>query len=369
MHDHAPLLNSRGLLAVAVAMTCLVPAMVHAATYVRLETTLGSIVLELDEVKAPLTTANFLGYVDDGFYVDTTFHRVIDGFMIQGGGLLADKSKKTTKEPIPNEAGNGLTNNKYTIAMARTGNPHSATSQFFINVVDNKRLNVTFETEETRAKWGYCVFGHVVDGFDTVDKIRLMPVKGSVPNETIFITKAERVSDEDGAKLSAAAEEAQRQAAADVPERKRLAKEAAAEQKREALAATAAEAAKVVEQTKKDKMDALKTDSGLMYIDLEVGTGDEAVEGKSVSLHYTGWLTSNGNKFDSSLDRGQPLPAFILGTGSVIKGWDEGVVGMKVGGKRKLIIPPDLAYGSRGSGAAIPPNAELVFEVELLQVN
>ena len=108
------------------------------------------------------------------------------------------------------------------------------------------------------------------------------------------------------------------------------------------------------------------TPSGLKYVDQVVGTGDAAVAGKTVNVHYTGWLES-GKKFDSSVDRGQPF-SFPLGAGRVIKGWDEGVQGMKVGGKRKLTIPSDLGYGSRGAGGVIPPNATLIFDVELLGV-
>lgn len=108
------------------------------------------------------------------------------------------------------------------------------------------------------------------------------------------------------------------------------------------------------------------TDSGLKYVDLVVGTGREAVAGNHATVHYTGWLT-NGTKFDSSVDRRDPF-SFPIGSGKVIKGWDEGVAGMKVGGKRKLTIPPQLGYGARGAGGVIPPNATLVFEVELLEV-
>jgi peptidylprolyl isomerase len=123
----------------------------------------------------------------------------------------------------------------------------------------------------------------------------------------------------------------------------------------------------------KDKKDSkteektVKTDSGLEYVDQKEGTGEAAKAGNTVSVHYTGTLKDNGKKFDSSLDRGQPFK-FKLGAGMVIKGWDEGVAGMKVGGKRKLIIPSKLAYGERGAGNVIPPNADLVFEVELLKI-
>ncbi|QBC31450.1 MULTISPECIES: FKBP-type peptidyl-prolyl cis-trans isomerase [Pandoraea] len=113
-------------------------------------------------------------------------------------------------------------------------------------------------------------------------------------------------------------------------------------------------------------MSIITTDSGLQYDELQVGDGAEATPGKTVTVHYTGWLT-DGKKFDSSKDRNDPF-AFVLGGGMVIRGWDEGVAGMKVGGKRKLVIPPELGYGARGAGGVIPPNATLVFEVELLDV-
>ncbi len=119
-------------------------------------------------------------------------------------------------------------------------------------------------------------------------------------------------------------------------------------------------------QEKKEKKKVVTTKSGLKYEDLKEGTGAQAKKGDTVEVHYTGWLT-NGKKFDSSLDRNEPF-SFQLGAGRVIKGWDEGVAGMKVGGKRKLMIPPELGYGARGAGNVIPPNAELIFEVELLKI-
>lgn len=134
-----------------------------------LETTLGNITLELFETDAPKTTINFKRYVEDDFYNNTIFHRVIDGFMIQGGGFNTNMQKKETRDPIINEASNGLANDRGTIAMARTSDPHSATAQFFINVTDNTFLNFRSETSQ---EYGYCVFGRVYDGMEVVDAIK-----------------------------------------------------------------------------------------------------------------------------------------------------------------------------------------------------
>ena len=136
---------------------------------ITLHTTLGDITLELDAGKAPATVENFLGYAKDGFFDGTIFHRVIDNFMIQGGGMLEDMSQKPTKAPVKNEADNGLKNAKGTIAMARTNDPHSATAQFFINVSDNDFLN---HKSPTPQGWGYTVFGKVVTGMEVVEKIK-----------------------------------------------------------------------------------------------------------------------------------------------------------------------------------------------------
>jgi peptidyl-prolyl cis-trans isomerase B (cyclophilin B) len=159
---------------------------------VKLQTSMGDIVLELNQEKAPATVANFLQYVKDGYYDGTIFHRVINGFMIQGGGMDAQMNQKPTRGPIKNEADNGLTNAPYTIAMARTAVPDSATAQFFINVVDNKNLN---HTGKNPAGWGYAVFGKVVQGQDVVDKIKAVATtsKGfhqDVPVEPVTIIKA-----------------------------------------------------------------------------------------------------------------------------------------------------------------------------------
>lgn len=158
---------------------------------VNLETSLGTIVLELDEDKAPVTVANFLQYVRNGFYDGTIFHRVIDNFMIQGGGFTEDLRQKPTREPIANEAANGLKNVRGSIAMARTSAPHSASAQFFINVADNAFLNYPGQDG-----WGYAVFGRVVEGMEVVDRIHQVPTGSSgpfpkdVPQTPVVIKKA-----------------------------------------------------------------------------------------------------------------------------------------------------------------------------------
>jgi cyclophilin family peptidyl-prolyl cis-trans isomerase len=162
---------------------------------VLIETTMGNITIELDMQNAPNSSENFLAYVDDGYFVDTTFHRVIPDFMIQGGGITADMQDKSNKRaPIENEANNGLKNDRGTLAMARTSDPHSATSQFFINHADNAFLNFTSESMQG---WGYAVFGKVTEGMDIVDAIAQVPTgsKGghqNVPVEAITITGASR---------------------------------------------------------------------------------------------------------------------------------------------------------------------------------
>ena len=160
---------------------------------VRLHTNHGVIGIELDEAKAPDTVANFREYVKSGFFNNTVFHRVIDGFMIQGGGFEPGMKQKSTRAPVKNEANNGLKNDKYTVAMARTSDPHSATAQFFINVADNAFLN---HSSETSQGWGYAVFGKVVEGQDVVDKIRQVKTGSrgmhqDVPVEDVVIERAE----------------------------------------------------------------------------------------------------------------------------------------------------------------------------------
>jgi peptidyl-prolyl cis-trans isomerase B (cyclophilin B) len=163
--------------------------------YVLLTTTQGDILLELDRERAPLTVASFLQYVADGFYDGTIFHRVIPGFMIQGGGFTSQMQQKLTRGNVRNESSNGLLNDRGTIAMARTGEPHSASSQFFINVADNDFLN----RAEARDGWGYAVFGKVIAGMSAVDAIVAMPTgrvgqHEAVPREPVIIQTAKRMT-------------------------------------------------------------------------------------------------------------------------------------------------------------------------------
>ena len=162
---------------------------------IKLHTNFGTIGIELDHEKAPVTAANFEQYVKDGFYDGVIFHRVIKGFMIQGGGMDENMNEKATREPIQNEAQNGLKNDKYTVAMARTQAPHSASAQFFINTKNNDFLN---HTDPSMHGWGYGVFGKVVEGQDVVDAIEGVKTKrhgyhDDVPQDAVVITKAEIV--------------------------------------------------------------------------------------------------------------------------------------------------------------------------------
>ncbi|HUH87136.1 MAG TPA: peptidylprolyl isomerase [Pusillimonas sp.] len=159
---------------------------------VKLQTSMGDMVIQLDAEKAPKTVENFLTYVKEGFYDGTIFHRVISNFMIQGGGFEPGMKQKSTNEAVENEANNGLKNNRYTLAMARTSDPHSATAQFFINVSDNDFLNFTSPTPNG---WGYAVFGEVVEGTEVVDQIKGVKTgtKGfhqDVPTDDVIIEKA-----------------------------------------------------------------------------------------------------------------------------------------------------------------------------------
>ena len=175
------------------SLCCPLPAAAAGADpVVKLETNYGDILLRLDARKAPMTVSNFVQYVKSGHYDGTIFHRVIKDFMIQGGGMTPDLKEKPTRAPVKNEASNGLQNRKYTVAMARTSEPHSATAQFFINTKDNAFLNYRSATPEG---WGYAVFGKVIKGQNVVDKIAAVPTGSrgyhdDVPNEPVIIKRA-----------------------------------------------------------------------------------------------------------------------------------------------------------------------------------
>ena len=183
------------LAALVVTLSCFASQAAIAGPKVEFKTNMGNFVVELDDVKAPKTTANFLNYVKSGFYNGTIFHRVIDGFMIQGGGFTADLNQKPTNAPVASEAQNGLKNNAYTIAMARTSDPDSATAQFFINVKDNAGLDYPNAMGN-----GYTVFGKVISGTQTIDAIRKIPTMvapaprmgrmADVPSQTVTIESA-----------------------------------------------------------------------------------------------------------------------------------------------------------------------------------
>lgn len=339
---------------------------------VKMSTSLGDITLELDGEKAPISTLNFVKYAEDKFYDGTIFHRVMKTFMIQGGGFTPEiDEKKTGIQPsIKNEWKNGLKNLRGTIAMARLGGqPDSASAQFFINVVDNARLDAPQSDGAA-----YAVFGKVIEGMDTVDKIRDTAVKTHpkypggdvVPVETVLIKSVAVVGSYDKAGIEKKAKEV---VAAAQEESKKAAEAAkvAAEKAKEASVEKMKEAIKKFED--ETKLKATTTESGLAFIDLKVGEGEGLGGDGKVEVHYTGWLT-DGTKFDSSVDRGTPFPLNMKGgeVSGVIKGWIEGVKTMKTGGKRKLIIPPHLGYGERGAGGKIGPNAVLVFDIELLAV-
>lgn len=166
--------------------------MVDMPPVVELDTSMGAIVIELNDEKAPKTVENFLNYVKSGHYDGTIFHRIIDGFMIQGGGMDVDMNEKSTNKPVENEADNGLKNDAGTIAMARTQDPHSATSQFFVNVKDNDFLN---HSGKNMQGWGYTVFGKVTSGMDVIEKMRGVPtgrfgMHADVPKEPVVINSA-----------------------------------------------------------------------------------------------------------------------------------------------------------------------------------
>lgn len=327
--------------------------------YVSMDTNKGEVLLELNRQLAPVSVDNFLRYVEEDFYSGVVFHRIVPGFVVQAGGFTRDMQQKETHAPIVNEWRNQLSNTRGTIALARTNNPNSATSQFYINLTDNPRLDGSESTP------GYAVFGEVISGMDVVVEIA-GTMEGADqgaamnPADPVVI---EGVSVIDGDRLEELRE-------AHLDERL-AANETLLEQKKAAEEARAAERAEelrkgkqVLEQNELEYSDERTLDTGQWVAIVEEGEGEDVAEvSDTVEVHYRGWLT-NASQFDSSFDRGSPA-TFPLAR--VVPGFRDAIAGQREGTKLVTVIPPEQGYGPRGS-RTIPPNSFLVFEVHILDI-
>jgi cyclophilin family peptidyl-prolyl cis-trans isomerase len=328
--------------------------------YVAFETTIGPIVCELFYDKVPVTVGNFVGLVTGEkewrdpqtgdkvkrpFYDGLKFHRVIKDFMIQGGCPLGN-GRGGPGYSFTDEFHPDLRHDKPgVLAMANSG-ANTNGSQFYITHVPTQWLDDK-----------HSVFGQCVQGMDIVNKmaeVQMKGAQGSLPVEDIVIEKATII------RTGAAAKAFDWAAAFAREPEVRAAQEALRE------AATRKQVEVIAAKLGVDLKNVVRTDSGLEYVVTQAGEGATPERGQTIEAHYTGYLL-DGRKFDSSRDRGQPFQTEI-GVSRVIRGWDEAFLTMKRGEKRLLIIPPDLAYGARGAGSAIPPNATLIFDVELLDI-
>ncbi len=328
--------------------------------YVVFETSMGTIVCELFHDEVPVTVGNFVGlvtgekewkdpqtgeFVSRPLYDGLKFHRVIKDFMIQGGCPLGNGRGGPGYSFIDEFSPSLRHDEPGVLSMANSG-PATNGSQFFITHVPTPWLDDK-----------HSIFGKTIVGMDIVSAMADVPMKGqgnSTPVEDIFLTKATIV------RTGAAAESFDWKAAFD---RQEEVKERMALEKDKKEADQKAEIAKTLGI---DLAGLVKEDTGLAYVVREEGTGEKPTNGQTISAHYTGYLL-DGTKFDSSVDRGTPFETPI-GVGRVIKGWDLAFADMKVGEKRVLFIPSDLGYGARGAGNVIPPNATLVFDVELISL-
>lgn len=319
--------------------------------YAKVETTEGDMIIKFFDKESPVTVANFVGLAQgkientakkkgEPYYDGIIFHRVIEGFMIQGGDPtgtgMGDPGYKfeDEKNDLKHE-GKGY------LSMANSG-PNTNGSQFFITQVPTPHLDGR-----------HTVFGKVIVGEEVVDKIAAVekapgdkPVKDIVINKVVIFTKGSEYKNYDAAKIF------------------NEGKDKIQENNKAYVAKKDAEIAKKIEELKEGMQ---TTASGLMYKIVKQGSGKQPKAGDTVQVHYAGMLT-NGQEFDNSFKRGQPIEVPI-GVGNLIKGWDEGILLLKEGDRAIFLIPSELGYGARGAGGVIPPNATLVFEVELVKVN
>ena len=327
---------------------------------VKMETTLGTVVIELDGDKAPRTVSNFVSYVENRFFDGTIFHRVLDGGLIQGGAFDATMDRKIDglRDGVKCEWDNGLKNVRGTIVMYRISNfLDSAKAEFFINVRDSPGLD-----DLHRDGAAYTVFGAVVEGLDAVDRIAAVPVgthakyaKGRskvVPIDPVVIKSMRMLSpfDHQRALTVAEAEEI----------RKKKAKEEAAQAKDRALRERIAN----VEAQSGQKM--VTTESGLGYIVMRPGQGAPPIESETVTIHYRATF-ANGTVFEETYESETAKP-LTQKVSRFISGLREGILGMHEGGKRFFVVPPEIGFGTEGVPDRIPPNSTLVYVVELLAI-
>ena len=347
----------------------------HAANYdfVSLETSHGKIVLLLDKKRAPISAANFKQYVTDGFYDGTIFHRIIPTFVIQGGGFDAEMNQKPTRKPIKNEWRNGMKNIRGSLSMARTAVHDSATSQFFINTVDNPFLSDVNRPRTDGAC--YAVFGSVIEGLDVVDKIKAVPTgRGpngmpDVPQEPRpGITKATMIEWKD---LSDSA-----RAAVQTWETKANEWTEAVKAKQEQLEARAKEIKLEFSDVTAglESAQAQRSESGILFYDAVVGEGPKPEETQTVRYAITGWTPSGGVwwRTEDEQDKSQTIPVRVISR--FFRGLQQTVLEMNVGSTRYVRVPAELAFGDRGLKAEywlyddVAPGSDVIAKVTLLEI-